>query len=280
MHSEDEDQAAHSVPAAESAQAWAAPSPEPSERVTIDTPPVASGPYQSPVVAPGVIRPVRQDSNAAAERRTRSVRWIAGVGGLLVASIVAAAVFSASGPDQNADQPATAGGSGASTGAVGSAMRLPSGADGLVLLDTSQAHTLVARMRQYAGANSMYKNAVMGAYGKSANGDYTMALVIEPIASLSAADRDYFAAQSPLVAVDQMVGVARLTDVTMESPSQPDVAMSCGTFAITATSPVLTCLWEDSRDFGIGYFYSTYTTTSKADAARYTDALRVAAETS
>lgn len=203
MHPEDEHQAAHSVPAAGSAQVWAAPSPDLSERVTIDAPPVAREPYQSPVVAPGAIWPVRQDSDAAAKRRTRSIRWIGGVGGLLVAGIVAAAVFSTSGPDQNADQSATAGDSGTSTGSMGSVpatMRLPSGADGMVLLNTSQAHTLVARMRQYVGANTMYKNAVMGAYGKSANGDYTMALVIEPIASLSAADRDYFAAQSPLVA--------------------------------------------------------------------------------
>ena len=230
---------------------------------------------------PGVIRPAPQNPSAVTKKHRQRVGWIVGIGVLALGSIAAAAIFSTPGPEQNADQPTASTGSSASTdtrGAALPAVPLPSGAGGLVLLNASQSQPQVARMQQYLASDSHYKGAVVGAYGKNANSDETMILVIESVASLSAADQNSFAALTPLDVVERIVDDAKMTNVTSEVPSQPaSVAMSCGTLMPASNVSVLTCVWDDSRDFGFGYFFSA---TSMADAAQYTDALRVAAETS
>ena len=159
MHPEDQDRVAHSVPAPEPAQGGRYPSPDPSEPASVDAQPAANQTYQSPVLAPGVVSPVQPPPNAIAKKHRQRVGWLVGIGVLLVASIVAAAIFSTPGADQNVDQSATAVGSGAPTEAMSAAspaMSLPSSAGGLVLLSTSQAQTEVARMRQHVQANQSY----------------------------------------------------------------------------------------------------------------------------
>jgi hypothetical protein len=221
--------------------------------------------------------PAREGPSERARKHRWRVAWLVGIVVLAVV-IVADVLSSRSGSDQTAAQSSAPGVSddGASTDATTIASNpgsMPASAGDLVYLDTAQAEAAVARVRQNidAVAGGVFSNALMGAYGPTANGDYTMISVFQPLSNLSAADQSKITSQSPQDFVSQMANV--LHDPTAEATSDPSAAMSCGTIVAGAT--FVMCVWDDSHAFGADYFYGG---TSEDDAALDTDLLRVSTE--
>lgn len=157
-------------------------------------------------------------------------------------------------------------------------LSLPSSADGLVLLTTANAKAEVARVRSgVEKGGAVYNNALFGAYGPKANGGYRVVMVDQAFTNMSAADQSAFESYAPSELVQTLVGAVKLTDAQVETSTDSGAALSCGNLSANGvTLPV--CVWDDSEGFGFTYFYATYFTTDIPAAARYTDALRAAAE--
>jgi hypothetical protein len=158
------------------------------------------------------------------------------------------------------------------------AISLPSSADGQLLLNTANATAEAARVRTgVAKGGAVYTNVLVGAYGPQADGGYRLVLVDQAFTNLSATDQSQFEAYAPTGLVQTLVSGLHMSDVQVETSTDPGAALTCG--SLTADGRTIpTCVWDDSRSFGFAYFYPFYFTTDLPSAARYTDALRAAAE--
>lgn len=154
---------------------------------------------------------------------------------------------------------------------------LPQSTDGLLLLNTSVAQQAVTRVK--GGLNSgdssgVYQNALVGAYGPTANGDPTTILVVQPLTNLSSDDQEEFADSSPSDIVSGIMTGATATNVQTVDSSDPDAALSCGNVTSSGTSFYM-CSWVDADTFGVTYFYNN---PSPSTAGDQTDQLRFGAD--
>ena len=279
MQPENQDEGVASAP--ESTQGWAEPSSDPIVSAQTDARFAVEQPYQTSQTSSlptGAVPPVHQGSSERARKHKWRVAWLAGIVALAVV-IVADVISSHRASDQNAAQstvPAVSD-DGASADASSAppydGNSLPASAGDLVHLDTTQAQTAVAGVRRTmsAVAGGVFDNALVGAYGKTPNGDYTVILVAQTLTNVPAADQSEIASESPSDMVSRMSKA--MHDPTIERTSDPSAAMTCGT--IIAGVTFVLCFWDDSHMFGAGYFYGT---TSLDDAAMDTDLLRLTTE--
>ena len=147
-----------------------------------------------------------------------------------------------------------------------------------MLLTSGNAQQEVSRVRSgVEKGGAAYTNALIGAYGPQANGGYQLVLVDQSFNNLSSDSRSQFLSYAPSALVQAFANGAHMSGTQVENSSDPTAAMSCGTLTTNGVS-VPTCIWDDSKTFGLAYFFKTYYTTDLSDAAHYTDALRSATE--
>lgn len=155
---------------------------------------------------------------------------------------------------------------------------LPSSAGGLTLLATANAKAEVARVRTGVDeGGAVYDKALLGAYGPKANGGYRVVLVDQAFANMPADDQSQFESYAPSDLVQTLTSGLKLSDIQVDTSTDSAAAISCGVFTSSGLK-FPACVWVDSNTFGFAYFYTNYFTTGLPAAAKYTDALRAAAE--
>ena len=157
-------------------------------------------------------------------------------------------------------------------------MSLPASGGGLVLLTNSLGQAEVKRVQSgLAKGGAEFDNAFVGSYGPTADGDFRMVLVAQPLANLDPTTQDEIAGETPTSFVSQIIGGMKLPSVSFQTSTDPNAAIGCGPFPAAGANTVA-CVWTDAESFGVAYFYGIYVTTSITAAGTYTDALRAAAE--
>lgn len=292
MQSDEHYQESDSIP--ESYYGWSAPGADHSA-----APFAQPHPYQTPPVQPGGAWPAPPYPPAPAPKNRKLVFGLAGGAAavLVLGGIGAFAAFGGSSSNHAAAQQSSSSSLSAATATDGTAplagstqtgaatgdaspapVSLPASAGGLVLLTSSLGKDEASRVQQgVEEGGSVYHNVLVGSYGKTASGGYTTVFVIQSLSNLSSADQYQFSGISPSDFVDQIATEVKMTNASDVQTTNSEASMRCGTMTANGQS-LLTCIWMDARTFGLAYFYDTYVSTTEASAARYTDALRVAAE--
>ena len=186
---------------------------------------------------------------------------------------------SSAAPAATTAAPASAAPTAADTGSGSGDVALPQSAGGLTKLDTSQAKQAVSQVQSNldsAGGeeSQVYQNALIGAYGPSANSAPTTILVVQPLTNLGSDVKLAFQESSPSAVVAEIMTEAGATGVQPVQSTDSSAAISCGNIA-SSGSNVYTCSWVDEDTFGIAYFPAKI---DPATAGQDTDALRNGAD--
>lgn len=170
--------------------------------------------------------------------------------------------------------PPASSGSGSGSGAVS----LPASANGLYLLTSKVGTSEATTVRNgVATGGAIYTNVLVGSYGPTPTGNYRLVLVDQPLANMDSADQSELEATTPTAFVAEFTSELKMSDSKVETSTDPKAALTCGYYVPTGTK-IEVCVWDDAAGFGYAYFLTNYYTTSIANAAKDTDALRAAAE--
>lgn len=190
-----------------------------------------------------------------------------------------AAQTSTTAPVATTDAPTTAAPTPTETDAPDSDVALPQTAGGLVLLDSPVAQQAVAKVKSNLSSaggseSEAYQNALIGAYGPSANANPNTIVVIQPFTNLSSTIQLAFESDSASDLDSTIMSSAGATGVQSVQSTDPDAAVNCGNLASDG-STILACSWVDEDTFGITYFLQS---TAVATAGKESDALRTGAD--